>query len=233
MATVYLAQDLKHDRAVAVKVLRRDVAEAVGAERFLAEIKTTAHLKHPHILPLFDSGWSTACCSTSCRSSTGNRCTSGCSATVLCRSISRGHTPRDRRRARPTRTRLAYDASRREAGQRPDIRGGTFSWRTSASRGSWGGPPRPATDGHRNGAHRGHTGVPWRRSRSAGRDRVDERTDIYAFGVPRLLEIAHRRPAVPTRFGPKVSLTAHLTTPPARGDGPIVRDVPPAPRRPW
>ena len=56
MATVYLAQDLKHDRAVAVKVLRRDVAEAVGAERFLAEIKTTAHLKHPHILPLFDSG---------------------------------------------------------------------------------------------------------------------------------------------------------------------------------
>jgi len=56
MATVYLAQDLKHDRAVAVKVLRRDVAEAVGAERFLAEIKVTANLQHPHILPLFDSG---------------------------------------------------------------------------------------------------------------------------------------------------------------------------------
>ena len=56
MATVYLARDLKHERDVAIKVLRRDVAAAVGAERFLDEIRTTAHLKHPHILPLFDSG---------------------------------------------------------------------------------------------------------------------------------------------------------------------------------
>ena len=56
MATVYLAQDLKHDRKVAVKVLRPELAAVIGAERFLAEIKTTAHLQHPHILPLFDSG---------------------------------------------------------------------------------------------------------------------------------------------------------------------------------
>jgi Protein kinase domain len=56
MATVYLARDLKHDRDVAIKVLRTDVAAAVGVDRFLAEIKTTGHLKHPHILPLFDSG---------------------------------------------------------------------------------------------------------------------------------------------------------------------------------
>ena len=56
MATVYLAHDVRHDRKVAVKVLRREVAAAIGAERFLAEIKTTAHLQHPHILPLFDSG---------------------------------------------------------------------------------------------------------------------------------------------------------------------------------
>jgi serine/threonine-protein kinase len=56
MATVYLAQDLKHDRKVAVKVLRPELAAAIGAERFLAEIKTTANLQHPHILPLFDSG---------------------------------------------------------------------------------------------------------------------------------------------------------------------------------
>ena len=56
MATVYLARDLKHARDVAIKVLKGDVAAAVGAERFLDEIKTTAHLKHPHILPLFDSG---------------------------------------------------------------------------------------------------------------------------------------------------------------------------------
>ena len=56
MATVYLAQDLKHDRMVAVKVLRPELAAAIGAERFLAEIKTTAKLQHPHILALHDSG---------------------------------------------------------------------------------------------------------------------------------------------------------------------------------
>src|SRR6476646_6014203 len=56
MATVYLARDLKHDRQVAIKVLREEVAAAVGAERFLEEIRVTARLQHPHILPLFDSG---------------------------------------------------------------------------------------------------------------------------------------------------------------------------------
>ena len=56
MATVYLAQDIKHDRRVAVKVLRPELAAVIGAERFLSEIKTTANLQHPHILPLFDSG---------------------------------------------------------------------------------------------------------------------------------------------------------------------------------
>jgi eukaryotic-like serine/threonine-protein kinase len=56
MATVYLAQDLKHDRNVAIKVLRPELAAVLGAERFVQEIKTTAALSHPHILPLFDSG---------------------------------------------------------------------------------------------------------------------------------------------------------------------------------
>ncbi len=56
MATVYLAQDVRHDRAVALKVLRPELAAVIGAERFLAEIKLTANLQHPHILPLFDSG---------------------------------------------------------------------------------------------------------------------------------------------------------------------------------
>ena len=56
MATVYLADDLKHERNVALKVLKPELAAVVGAERFLAEIKTTANLTHPHILPLFDSG---------------------------------------------------------------------------------------------------------------------------------------------------------------------------------
>ena len=56
MATVYLAQDLKHDRQVAIKVLRPELAAVIGAERFVSEIKTTANLQHPHILPLHDSG---------------------------------------------------------------------------------------------------------------------------------------------------------------------------------
>jgi serine/threonine-protein kinase len=56
MATVYLAQDLKHDRKVALKVLKPELAAVLGAERFVVEIKTTASLQRPHILPLFDSG---------------------------------------------------------------------------------------------------------------------------------------------------------------------------------
>src|SRR5687768_8712128 len=56
MATVYLATDLKHHRKVALKVLKPELAAVVGAERFLAEIQTTANLQHPNILPLFDSG---------------------------------------------------------------------------------------------------------------------------------------------------------------------------------
>ncbi len=56
MATVYLAEDLKHHRKVAVKVLRPELAAILGGERFLKEIEVTANLQHPHILPLFDSG---------------------------------------------------------------------------------------------------------------------------------------------------------------------------------
>jgi serine/threonine-protein kinase len=55
-ATVYLAEDLKHDRKVALKVLRPELAAVLGADRFVQEIKTTAQLQHPHILPLYDSG---------------------------------------------------------------------------------------------------------------------------------------------------------------------------------
>ena len=56
MATVFLAEDLKHSRQVAVKVLRPELAAQLGHERFLREITTTANLRHPNILPLFDSG---------------------------------------------------------------------------------------------------------------------------------------------------------------------------------
>ncbi|MCL4212672.1 MAG: serine/threonine-protein kinase [Gemmatimonadales bacterium] len=56
MATVYLAHDVKHDRKVALKVLRPELSAVIGADRFLVEIKTTANLQHPHILALYDSG---------------------------------------------------------------------------------------------------------------------------------------------------------------------------------
>jgi len=56
MATVYLAEDLKHDRKVAIKVLKPELTAVLGGDRFIQEIKTTASLQHPHILPLFDSG---------------------------------------------------------------------------------------------------------------------------------------------------------------------------------
>src|SRR6266705_2407715 len=59
MATVYLAQDLKHHRKVAIKVLKPELAAALGPERFLQEIEIAASLTHPHILPLYDSGEAT------------------------------------------------------------------------------------------------------------------------------------------------------------------------------
>ena len=54
MATVYLADDLRHERKVALKVLKPELAAVVGAERFLAEIKTSANLQHPQVLPLLE-----------------------------------------------------------------------------------------------------------------------------------------------------------------------------------
>src|SRR6187402_3661796 len=56
MATVYLAEDFRHGRQVAVKVLHPELASSLGPDRFLREIKLAARLNHPHILPLFDSG---------------------------------------------------------------------------------------------------------------------------------------------------------------------------------
>jgi serine/threonine-protein kinase len=56
MATVHLARDLRHDRMVALKVMRPELLAVIGAGRFLAEIRTTASLQHPYILPLHDSG---------------------------------------------------------------------------------------------------------------------------------------------------------------------------------
>ncbi len=56
MATVYSAEDIRHTRQVAIKLLRPELSAILGGERFLNEIRVTAHLQHPHILPLLDSG---------------------------------------------------------------------------------------------------------------------------------------------------------------------------------
>src|SRR5215216_3642027 len=56
MATVYLARDLRHDRHVALKVVLPELGAVLGPDRFLGEIRVTAHLQHPNLLPLFDSG---------------------------------------------------------------------------------------------------------------------------------------------------------------------------------
>src|SRR6476660_6679405 len=56
MATVYLARDVRHNRKVALKVLKAELGAILGVERFLAEIEVTANLQHPNLLPLFDSG---------------------------------------------------------------------------------------------------------------------------------------------------------------------------------
>ena len=82
MATVWLAQDLRHDRPVALKVLHPELAASLGPERFLREIHTAGRLQHPHILPVLDSGHA-ACpaaptsSGTPCRTSRARRCASG------------------------------------------------------------------------------------------------------------------------------------------------------------
>ena len=86
MATVYLAHDLKHDRAVAIKILRDELAASIGAERFLLEIETTARLSHPHILPLHDSGEAKGFSTTSCHTSRARTLRARLDATAACRS---------------------------------------------------------------------------------------------------------------------------------------------------
>jgi serine/threonine-protein kinase len=60
MASVWVARDLRHDRQVAIKVIHPEIAVAMGVDRFVREIRLTAHLQHPHIVPVLDSGTFTA-----------------------------------------------------------------------------------------------------------------------------------------------------------------------------
>ena len=72
MAIVFEATDLKHGRRVALKVLRPEIATHLAHERFRREIQLAAKLSHPNIVPMYESGETTGCCTTSCRSSPAN-----------------------------------------------------------------------------------------------------------------------------------------------------------------
>jgi hypothetical protein len=104
MATVYLAEDLKHHRRVAVKVLRPELAATLGPERFAREIEVAARLQHPHILGLIDSGDAEGFSTTSCRTSRARRCASGWLAAASCRSPRRCACSARSRRRSPRRT---------------------------------------------------------------------------------------------------------------------------------
>ncbi len=103
MATVYLADDLKHPRRVAIKVLDPELGAVLGAERFLREIRIAARLSHPHILPLHDRGrstwaWAGPCSSMSCPMSQASHCGSGCARNCNCRWKRPSASPASRRR---------------------------------------------------------------------------------------------------------------------------------------
>jgi hypothetical protein len=101
MATVFLAHDPRHNRKVAVKIMRSEIASVIGPQRFLREIETTANLQHPHILPLFDSGrvdGTVFYVMPTCRA---NRSAPGCSGRNSSRSATRSGLPaRSPRRCR-------------------------------------------------------------------------------------------------------------------------------------
>ncbi len=133
MATVYLAKDLKHDRLVAVKVLRPELAASLGTERFLREIQVTAKLTHPHILPLYDSGDADGFLYYVMPYVEGESLADMIHREQQLRSTTRYGSPA-RPRAR-SRTPTATDWSTATSSRRTSCcRAGTRSWPTSASR---------------------------------------------------------------------------------------------------
>ena len=181
MATVYLAQDLKHDRRVALKVLRPELAAALGAERFLREIKIAARLQHPHILPLHRlRRRPTGCSTTSCPTSRASRSGTG--------STARAQLAVDEalRIAREVADALAYAHAAGVVHRdiKPEnilLTGGQRAWwPTSAS---------PGRIGRRGGEQLTETGLAlgtpayMSPEQAAGGRQLDGRSDLYALGL--------------------------------------------------
>ena len=178
MATVYLADDLRHGRKVAVKLLRPELASALGAERFLREIEIAARLNHPHILPLYDSGEADGRLFYVMPFVEGESLRHGSSASgAPGRRRDRHHRGRSPRRS-TTRTRTA--SSTATSSRRTSCSTRARRWSpTSASR-----SPRSADAGERltrDRARARHAGVHEPRAGDR-RAALDARSDVYSLG---------------------------------------------------
>ena len=124
MATVFLAQDLRHERPVALKVLHPELAASLGPERFLREIKLAARLQHPHILTVYDSGDAGRAISGSrCRTSRARACATGSRASGSSPSRTRSGSRARRREALDYAHRHGIDPPRHQAGEHPAVDG--------------------------------------------------------------------------------------------------------------
>ena len=210
MAMVYLAEDLKHHRKVAVKVLRPELAAALGHERFLREIEIAAQLQHPHILPLLDSGEADGFLYYVMPYVDGELAPRPAGAAGRAAGAGGGEAPvRDRgcARLRPCARR---GPPRHQAGQRDAFRPPRAGHGFRRGQGGERGDRTAAAHHGRRGAR--HARPTWPPSRRRADPHLDHRVDIYAVGAMAYELLAGRPPF--TGLSPQQVLAAHVTQPP-------------------